>query len=104
VKDHVFEHFKTINPPDEIGMNNHGEIPSPPIRGIELLPPVLKKCHGILNAGTHPRGRKHEKELIIEVVVIRQCQDIALCCKIRYPIVRNIIGHAVSQVFIPGVD
>ena len=71
VKEESLEHFDTITPCDEMGVYDHSETSPPPIRSFELLSPVFEERHGILKSTAHPRGRKHEKKKIIEMVVIR---------------------------------
>src|SRR5215469_18698257 len=86
----LIEYLQPVRPADVLRVQSHVEIAATPVLGCKLAAPVAQQCIWVFEAG--PLSRKHQKELVVEMVIIGQRQQGTAACEIADPIMRNIVG------------
>src|SRR5580704_15961067 len=77
----VVQHPQPVREGDSVGVQYHMEAASAQILSLEFAAPIAEERVRMLQSC--PLGRKQQKELIIEVIVIRQAEQRATACEIR---------------------
>src|SRR5262249_46037068 len=92
-----------VVPPGVVwGEQSQGERAATPVLSCKLAAPVAQQCIWVFEAG--PLAREHQKELVVEMVVIGQRQQGAAACEVADPIMRNIVGQSVAEIQVPRLD
>src|SRR5215472_6029435 len=98
----LIEHLQPVGPADVLRVQSHVEIAATPVLGCKLAAPVAQQCIWVFEAGS--LAREHQKELVVEVVVIGQRQQGAPACEVAYPIMRDVVGQSVAEIQVPRLE
>ena len=82
-----------------MGVQYHMEAASAQILSLEFAAPIAEQRVRILQPCT--LGGEHQKELIIEVIIVRQAKQCATACEIGDPPMRRVIGQAIAKPLVP---
>ena len=98
----LVQHPQPVREGDGVGVQHHVEAASAQILGLEFAPPIAEERVRMLQSCS--LGGKQQKELIVEVIVIRQAEQRATACEIRDPPMRRVIGQAIAEPLVPGIQ
>src|SRR5215472_12537773 len=98
----VVQHPQAVREGYGVGVQHHMKAASPQILSLEFAAPIAEERVRMLQSCT--LGGEHEKELIIEVIVVRQAKQCTTACEIRDPPMRRVIGQAIAEPLVPRVQ
>ncbi len=96
------EQLQPVAPADMPRVQGHVEVTAALVLRIEFRLPVPRQGVGMLETGA--LAGKHQKELIVEMVVIGQRQQRPPAGKVGDPVMRYVVGQAVPHIGVPGIE
>src|SRR5437660_1341337 len=96
------EQLQPVAPADMPRVQGDVEVTAALVLRIEFRLPVPRQGVGMLETGA--LAGKHQKELIVEMVVIGQRQQRPPAGKVGDPVMRYVVGQAVPHIGVPGIE
>src|SRR5215471_12193832 len=96
------EHLQSVRPTDVLRVQGHLEIAAALVLRCKLAAPVAQQRVRMFEAGS--LAREHQKELVVEVVIIGHCQQRAAADEVTDPIMRNVVGQSVAEIDVAGLE
>ena len=96
------QHPQAVREGYGVGVQHHVEAASAQILSLEFAAQIAEERVRMLQPCT--LGGEQQKELIIEVIVVRQAKQCATACEIRDPPMRRVVGEAIAEPLVPRIQ
>ena len=89
---------------DDVRVQDHVEVASALVLGLKLQQTVGQEGFRIFQPRSKTGRWKHQKKLIVKMIVVGQGEQGARCLHVRRPVVRNIVGKTIAHIRVASVE